>query len=97
MAQGNYSYYVTYYNSVTGLESRPTQLISPTSLSLDGRDIELSNLPSPTGTEFNSIRIYRNTAANPSNYYLDTTLPAGTSTYIDNTARFRDYWQPKST
>jgi len=85
LAQGNYSYYVTYYNSVTGLESRPTQLAGPQSLSVDGRDIELSNLPTPTGTDFNSIRIYRNTASSPNNYYLDTTLPAGTSTYIDST------------
>ena len=85
LSQGNYSYYVTYYNSVTGLESRPTQLIGPQSLSVDGRDIELSNIPSPTSGEFNSVRIYRNTAANPTNFYLDATLPAGTSTYIDST------------
>jgi flagellar hook protein FlgE len=85
LAQGNYSYYVTYYNSTTGLESRPTQLIGPVSLGVDGRDIELNNIPSPTSSQFNSIRIYRNTAADPSNFYLDTTLPTGTSTYIDST------------
>jgi flagellar hook protein FlgE len=86
LASGNYSYYVTFYNSTTGLESRPTQLIGPQSLSIDGRDIELSGIPSPSaGGDFNSVRIYRNTAANPSNFYLDTTLASGTSTYIDST------------
>ena len=32
LSAGNYSYYVTYYNSSTGLESRPTALIGPQSL-----------------------------------------------------------------
>ncbi len=84
LASGNYSYYVTYYNSTTGLESRPTQLVGPQSISLNGRDIALSNIPSPSSGDFDSVRIYRNTAANPTNYYLTATLPAGTSTYIDN-------------
>ncbi len=84
LSAGNYSYYVTYYNSTTGLESRPTALIGPQSLSLNGRDIELSNIPTPTSGDFNSVRIYRNTAANPTNFYLDATLPSGTSTYIDS-------------
>ena len=84
MSAGNYSYYVTYYNTTTGLESRPTALIGPQSLSLNGRDIELSNIPHPTSGDFNSVRIYRNTAANPSNFYLDATLATGTTTYIDS-------------
>ena len=84
LSEGNYSYYVTYYNTVTGLESQPTQLIGPESLGVNGRDIELTNIPSPSSTDFNAVRIYRNTAANPSNYYLDATLSAGTSTYIDS-------------
>ena len=29
------------------------------------------------------MRIYRNTSTNSSNFYLDATLPSGTSTYID--------------
>ncbi len=85
MAPGNYSYYVSYYNSVTGEESRPTPLIGPQSVSLDGRDIELSNLPTPSAASgFNQVRIYRNTSTNNSNFYLDATVPAGTSSYIDS-------------
>lgn len=84
LAPGNYSYYATYYNSVTGEESRPTPLIGPQSITLNGREIELTNLPSPSaGSGFDQVRIYRNTSTNSSNFYLDATVAAGTSNYID--------------
>ncbi len=84
LAPGNYSYYVTYYNSVTGEESRPTSLIGPQSVTLDGREIQLDNLPTPpAGSGFDQVRIYRNTSTNSSNYYLDATVSAGTNSYID--------------
>ncbi len=84
LAPGNYSYYVTYYNSVTGEESRPTPLIGPQSITLDGREIQLSNLPTPSaGSGFDQVRIYRNTSTNSSNFYLDATVAAGTNNYVD--------------
>ena len=84
LAPGNYSYYVSYYNSVTGEESRPTPLIGPQSISLDGRKIELSNLPTPSAASgFDQVRIYRNTSTDSSNFFLDATVSAGTSSYID--------------
>ena len=47
LAAGNYSYYVTYYNSVTGEESRPTPLIGPEAISSSGRRIELEQFAQP--------------------------------------------------
>ncbi len=84
LAPGNYSYFVTYFNSVTGEESRPTPLLGPQSITLSGRKIELNNLPDPSpASGFDQVRIYRNTSTDSSNYYLDATIPAGSSTYID--------------
>jgi flagellar hook protein FlgE len=85
LAQGSYSYYVTFYNSATGLESRPNA-VSTQSVTVDNRRIMLENLPSPTGTDFNRIRIYRNSPNNPTEFRLltpGTGLASGTSTYID--------------
>lgn len=85
IAPGSYSYYVTYVNSATGLESRPTALIGPQTLTTTGNDIELNGLPTPpAGSGFNEIRIYRNTASNSGNFYQVATLPAGTASYIDS-------------
>lgn len=85
LAAGSYSYYVTFVNSATGQESRPTALIGPETLSDNGCDIELNGLPSPTTSDYDEIRIYRNTAANSNNFYAVTTLPAGTTSYVDST------------
>jgi flagellar hook protein FlgE len=84
--QANYSYYVTFYNTTTQLESRPSERIGPLSSGIDGR-IRIDNLPQPTGP-FDAIRIYRNTASSTTSFRLLTTsaLPAGTTTYIDRAA-----------
>ena len=80
LAEGNYSYYVTYYNSTTGLESRPTQVIGPQSLSVAGRDIELSNLPAPSG-EFNSTSHLSQHRGQP-NQFLSRHYGAGRNEHL---------------
>lgn len=89
LAQGNYSYYITYRSSVTGLESRPTALIGPESVNDDGRRIQLSNLVDPStfgNQDFDQIRVYRNTLSNDTEFYAVGTIgPSLTSpiTFID--------------
>ncbi|HEX2476323.1 MAG TPA: flagellar hook-basal body complex protein, partial [Lacipirellulaceae bacterium] len=81
---GNYSYFVTYYDSINDVESRPTPQSSSVAISGSDRRIRLDGLPTPTDPNFNTIRIYRNTVASPNSYFLVDTLPSGTTTYIDN-------------
>jgi flagellar hook protein FlgE len=82
LAQNSYSYYVTF--AKTGLESRPTALVGPYSISDTTSKIRLDNLPQPTGSDgFDQIRIYRNTGANPSDFQLVDEVPTGTTSYID--------------
>jgi len=84
LAAGNYSYYVTFFNSQTNVETRPTALIGPQASSAGGR-IELTNIPAPTDPQFDQIRIYRNSLSDPGAFHLLTPsgLPAGTATVID--------------
>lgn len=84
LAQANYSYYVTYYDSTgTGLESRPTALIGPESISITGSRVRLDNIPLPASSDFDSVRIYRNLATDDDAFHLVTTLSAGETSYID--------------
>ncbi|HEX3998321.1 MAG TPA: flagellar hook-basal body complex protein [Pirellulales bacterium] len=80
---GNYSYYVTFVKA--GLpESAPSPLIGPLNVSND--QVVLSDLPTPTGQYAGGeVRIYRNTAADPSSFYAVATVPSGTS-YVDDTS-----------
>ncbi|TWT43188.1 flagellar hook-basal body complex protein [Botrimarina hoheduenensis] len=88
---GTYNYYVTYYNSTNGVESRPSDQISGAAVSTEGSSIrlDLSVLdPPPTGSGFNQVRIYRNASGDTSTYYLVDSVTAATSTvpmaaYID--------------
>lgn len=85
---GSYSYYVTWYNSANGLESRPTSLIGPQAVTTAGDRISLKNIPQPSTAEYDSVRIYRSlagTSNEPSESYRIATLAAGSgsSTYID--------------
>ena len=67
---GQYSYYVTYYNSANNQESRPSELVGP--LNVTNGKIRLDNIPGPTG-QFpaisSTIRLYRNTAGQTSSFY----------------------------
>jgi flagellar hook protein FlgE len=85
---GNYSYYVTFANATggppNGLESRPSQIINPTTIS-NGR-VQLSDIPVDTSGEYTVRRIYRNLANNPNVFYfvgeIDNNLP--NQTYTDS-------------
>jgi flagellar hook protein FlgE len=78
---GNYSYYVTYVKA--GLpESQPSPLIGPQNV-VDDR-VDLSNLPTPSGQYAGGqVRIYRNTVANPTEFFAVATVNAGSS-YVDS-------------
>jgi flagellar hook protein FlgE len=84
--QANYSYYVTFYNTSTGLESRPTQRIGSLAVSDVNRRIIMENIPQPTSADFNAVRVYRNIANNTSQFHLVTTLTDGETSFIDNVA-----------
>lgn len=81
---GSYNYYVTYYNTANGRESRPFESPSLT-LNVDNQQINLSDLPQPADlTQWDEIRIYRN-VANTNEYHRVASLAAGTTTYTDTT------------
>jgi flagellar hook protein FlgE len=84
--QTNYSYYVTFYNTSTGLESRPTNRIGSLAVSDVNRRVRVDNIPQPTSPDFNAVRIYRNTEDNPSQFFLVDTLVDGETTYIDSSS-----------
>ena len=86
MDQTNYSYYVTFYDTSTGLESRPTNRIGSLAVSDVNRRIRIEDIPVPVGPDFNAVRIYRNTENSPSQFYLVDTLTDGETTYIDSSA-----------
>jgi flagellar hook protein FlgE len=81
--QTNYSYYVTFYSTSTGLESRPTNRLGAFPVSDVNRRIRIEDIPAPVGPDFNAVRIYRNTEANPSQFFLVDTLVDGETVYID--------------
>ena len=89
---GTYQYYVTFYNSTSGTESRP-QLVPTTSPTLNGGQVVLSNLPAPNSGTWTSERIYRTTNDVPgdTNAYEIADIPLNTATangftYTDNNA-----------
>ena len=86
---GSYSYYVTFVNPKTGVETRPSP-VATGALAVSGGSIELSGLPVPTAEEatagFTNVRIYRNLSTDTSHFYrvgeIDN-VSAG-STFTDN-------------
>lgn len=92
--EGSYSYYFTFFNPSTNVETRPTSQIPSPSISdpSGGRiRIDLDQIDPPTDNGFTRIRIYRNLAGQSSNFRLVDEVPsqadAGSylSTYIDST------------
>lgn len=92
---GSYSYYVTWFNSSSGLESRPTQIVGPQAISTVGQRISLKNIPQPPSLpappEYDSVRIYRSlsdTSNQPTEQFRIATMTAGagSTTYIDGAA-----------
>ena len=60
LESGQYSYYVTFYNSISNEESRPATRIGPvTADATTSPRIRLANLPMPT-TDYDGVKIYRN-------------------------------------
>lgn len=86
LGNNSYSYYVTFVNSSTGDESRPTARFGPiTADSINQPRIRLDDIPQPSPSgEYDEIRIYRNVANNPTQFYRVTQIGVGTS-YIDST------------
>ncbi len=89
---GSYSYYVSWFNAVTGVESRPTTVIGPLAVSTPGQRVFLKNIPQPPAIpappEYDSVRIYRSladTSNQPGEQYRIATLlaGAGATTFID--------------
>ncbi|MEX0612034.1 MAG: flagellar hook-basal body complex protein [Pirellulales bacterium] len=80
----NYSYYVAFYNTSTGLVSRPTERIGSLAISDVNRRIRIDNIPQPATPDFNAVRIYRNVSSDTSSFHLVDTLIDGQTTYIDN-------------
>jgi flagellar hook protein FlgE len=82
---GNYSYLVTFYDSASQTESRPSTQMGPVTV-VNGH-IELKNLPNiPSGTTYDKVRVYRNVASNSNSYFLVGTVdaPGGTpNTFTD--------------
>ncbi|MCC6512086.1 MAG: flagellar hook-basal body complex protein, partial [Pirellulaceae bacterium] len=86
---GNYSYMITYFKSGEP-ETRPSALLGPQNI-VNGR-VHLTNFPTPPVPPpsggfpaYDSIRIYRNTAADQNSYYLVDTITPGQD-YTDNKA-----------
>ena len=83
--QGNYSYYVTFYNTSTQ-HRKPADAAhrrhcpSPTSIAGFASTTSRNRRPA----DFNAVRIYRNIAGNTSEFHLVATLTDGQTTYIDN-------------
>ncbi len=86
LSQGNYGYYVTFYNTSNGLESRPTALIGPEPITVNNRRVMLQNIPQPASGDFNAVRIYRNIASDDTAFYRVATLSGGETSYIDGAA-----------
>ncbi|MCC6492875.1 MAG: flagellar hook-basal body complex protein [Pirellulales bacterium] len=85
LSSNSYSYYVTYFNSGNGAESRPTSRFGPfTADAVGAPRIRLDDLPTPLTDEYDSIRIYRNVANNSTSFHLVAQIPPGGS-YIDDT------------
>ena len=91
--EGAYSYYFTFFNSSTGVETRPTSQISSPSVTDPGGGrirIDLDQIASPVDSGFQSIRIYRNLSGQSSNFRRVAEVPSQAnlsyvSTYVDTT------------
>ncbi len=84
LQQQEYSYYVTFYDTASNIESRPTSLIGPFPISDASSRIRLDNIPQPTSGSFDQIRIYRNVGNSATDFHRVDSLSVGTTTYIDN-------------
>lgn len=87
LASNNYSYYITYASSTDPTaESRPGPVFGPiTTDAANAPRIRLNNIVGPTSAEYDRVRIYRNVANNPTQFYQVAEInPATTDSYIDS-------------
>lgn len=97
LAPSGYSYYVTFFNPTTGVESRPTSRIGPETISdaAGGRiRLEFSDIPSPPPSSgFSEMRVYRNSAGSSNTFrrlpispplVTDQSDSAYLSSYVDS-------------
>ena len=82
----SYSYYVTFYDSASATESRPTARIGPVTANENTTPrIRLDNIPQPDPAGiFDSIRVYRNTASNSNSFFYVDDVALGVA-FIDST------------
>ncbi len=82
--QGNYTYYITFYNEGSGVESRPTSAIGALSVSEVNGRILIEDIPQPVSGEYDAVRIYRNLGDGSSEFYLVDTISDGQTSYVDS-------------
>ncbi len=86
---GSYSYYVTYYDPINQIETRPTAQIGSQSLTTPGGRIriDLDDL-APGDAAFTQIRVYRNTLADSAVFRrvdTDTSpIAIGSTSFVDS-------------
>ncbi|MDZ4658927.1 MAG: flagellar hook-basal body complex protein [Bythopirellula sp.] len=81
-----YSYYVTYYNASTQIETRPTSLKGPVSINSTNQRIRIEDIPIPTDAGFTEKRIYRSLGDDASTHYFVEAIPVAQTVYMDSTA-----------
>ncbi len=91
--EGSYSYYVTFFNPTSNVETRPTVRVGTRSVSdpAGGRiRIDLDAIGGPVDSGFTKIRIYRNLSGQSSNFRQVAELPSSSDvanykpTFIDS-------------
>jgi len=84
---GSYTYYFTFRDSATGDETRPTARMGPVGITNNSGGkvrIDLSDLPAPTDTAFNELRIYRSNSTGTDHRLVDTIPAPGSGTFEDS-------------
>ena len=93
---GSYSYYVTYYNSTSGIETRPSAQFGPVSAdSTSNPFVRLDNIPTPSDDpntgNFDGVRIYRNQANSQNEFRMVGEItPSQVATFGPNNISFID-------
>jgi flagellar hook protein FlgE len=101
LGNGAYSYYVTFYNSSSQEESRPTARFGPiTADATNTPRIWLQNLPLPSNNPatggYDGIKIYRNLANDPNTFHEVATIPPNGPAGTLNIAAFAAAGEPVS-
>lgn len=87
MEPGSYGYYVTYFNSSTGQETRPTAEIRPVGVTDAGGGrvrLDFTDLPAPTDGGLNQMRIYRSDSEGTDHRLVDTVGAPGSGSFVSS-------------